>query len=130
VAVGRVNEERGVVLTLVSRPFLGTLREAGEQRSGVSAQPALPSVSPQLLKAEVKVWYTESLFIVSPAVQRSQTPIQAPHDSTWPLFRGGGIKWPVAQVQFSYGSKSLQEAGSGFASTAEGERGGRTCSAH
>lgn len=40
-AVGRVNEGRGVVLTLVSRPFLGTVCEAGEQGSRASAQPAL-----------------------------------------------------------------------------------------
>lgn len=61
---------------------------------------------PQLLKAEGKAWYTESLFIVSPAVQRSQTQVQAPQDSTWRLFRAGGIKEPVTHVQFFHGSES------------------------
>lgn len=39
-AVGRVNEGRRVILTLVSRPFLGTRCEAGEQRSRVSPSAA------------------------------------------------------------------------------------------
>lgn len=112
-AVGSDNEGRGVILTPVSRPLLGTLREAGEQRTGFPSRQL--SRAPSASEAEVKAWYTKSLFIVSPAVQRSQTHMQAPHDSTWPLFSAGGIKWPVTRVQFSCGSQSPQEAGSGFA---------------
>ena len=86
------------------RPFLVTLGDAEAQRTGVSAQPALQS--PQVLKAGIKAWCTQSLFIVSPNVQRPGPCSRPSGPCNWPLFRAGDIKWPVTPVQFSYSPES------------------------
>lgn len=59
-----------------------------------------------MLKAGIKAWCTQSLFIESRYPETGPISRALSIASGHSLFRAGGSKWPVSPVQFSHGPES------------------------
>lgn len=68
--------------------------------------PTRESEGPQVLKAGIKAWCTQSLFIESRCPETEPISRALRIASGYSLFRAGDSKWPVIPVQFSHGPES------------------------